>query len=298
MSSRIQRSARTTSARGLAHETIDPAAGGSRSPTTTCPGNQLVSAAPGLHHVSGTILASEVSSGRQTGAMPVRRSISTDPSVPGACATRPSAGIAQVARRSDAGGKVGADATFVHKRWAELEDEHHELAIAIDAARARRADLAPMRERQARLLLDINSLVAEIRDAPATTLEDFCALLDVALEHEIDLACDIAFYGPADFPVIRRLLRVLARNVPGFEFNSLRRWLSPAARAADGKRNGPRIRGERSLWGCHSRQPEEKGVGPDGCAVATKPTPIRLRRSAGAVVRAGPRFLPALRGPH
>jgi ABC-type transporter Mla subunit MlaD len=117
--------------------------------------------------------------------------------------------------------------SVLHKRWAELEDEHHELAIAIDSARARRADLASMRERQARLLLDINSLVAEIRDAPATTLQDFCALLDVALEHEVDLACDIAFYGPADFPMIRRLLRALAHKLPGFEFNSLRRWLSP-----------------------------------------------------------------------
>ena len=120
-----------------------------------------------------------------------------------------------------------SSASVLHKRWAELEDEHHELAIAIDAARARRADLAPMRQRQARLLLNINSLVAEIRDTPATTLEDFCALLDVALEHEVDLACDIAFYGPADFPMISRLLCALARNVPGFEFNSLRRWLSP-----------------------------------------------------------------------
>ena len=117
--------------------------------------------------------------------------------------------------------------SFLHKRWAELEDEHHQLALAIEAARARRADLAPMRDRQARLLLDINSLVAEIRDAPATTIEDFCALLDVALEHEVDLACDIAFYGPADFPMIRRLLRALAHKVPEFEFNSLRRWLSP-----------------------------------------------------------------------
>jgi hypothetical protein len=115
----------------------------------------------------------------------------------------------------------------LHKRWAELEDEHHELALSIDAARARRADLAPMRARQTRLLLDINSLVAEIRNAPATTLEDFCALLDVALEHEIDLACDIALYGPADFPIIRRLLCFLVHKVPGFEFNSLRRWLSP-----------------------------------------------------------------------
>jgi ABC-type transporter Mla subunit MlaD len=115
----------------------------------------------------------------------------------------------------------------LHKRWVELEDEHHQLATAIDAARARRADLAPMRERQARLLLEINSLVAEIRDAPATTIEDFCALLDVALEHEVDLACDIAFYGPADFPMIRRLLSALAHKVPEFEFNSLRRWLSP-----------------------------------------------------------------------
>jgi hypothetical protein len=116
--------------------------------------------------------------------------------------------------------------SVLHKRWAELEDEHHELAVAIDAARARRADLAPMRERQARLLLDINSLVAEIRDAPARTLEDFCALLDVAFEHEVDLGCDIAFYGPADFPMICRLIRFLRHQVPGFEFNSLRRWLS------------------------------------------------------------------------
>ena len=118
--------------------------------------------------------------------------------------------------------------SFLHKRWAELEDEHHQLALAIDAARARRADLAPMRERQAQLLLDINSLVAEIRDAPATTIEDFVALLDVALEHELDLACEMAFYGPADYPIITRLVRVLAHEIPGFEFNSLRRWLSPA----------------------------------------------------------------------
>ena len=110
--------------------------------------------------------------------------------------------------------------SVLHKRWAELEEEHHQLALAIDDARARTADLAPMRERQAQLLIDINSLVAEIRDAPATTLEDFCALLDVALEHEVDLACDIAFYAPADFPIIRRLLRFLADKVPGFEFTT------------------------------------------------------------------------------
>jgi hypothetical protein len=83
-----------------------------------------------------------------------------------------------------------------------------------------------MRERQTRLLLEINSLVAEIRDASATTIEDFLALLDVALEHELDLAPEIAFYGPADYPIIARLLRALARTAPGFEFNSLRRWLS------------------------------------------------------------------------
>jgi hypothetical protein len=82
-----------------------------------------------------------------------------------------------------------------------------------------------MRERQARLLLEINSVVAAIRDAPATTIEDFIALLDVALEHELDLACGIAFYGPSDYPMIARLLRALAHMVPGFEFNSLRRSL-------------------------------------------------------------------------
>jgi hypothetical protein len=116
--------------------------------------------------------------------------------------------------------------SVLHKQWARLEDEHHELAIAIDAAQARGADLAPMREREARLLLEINSLVADIRDAPATTAEDFFALLDVALEHELDLSYDIAFYGPADYLMIARLLRFLASIAPGFEFSSLRRWLS------------------------------------------------------------------------
>ena len=101
------------------------------------------------------------------------------------------------------------------------------MALAIDAARAGSADLAPMYERQARLLLEISSLVAEIQDAPATTTEDYLTLLDVALEHELDLAGDIAFYGLADYPIITRLLCVLTRKAPGFEFNSLRRWLSP-----------------------------------------------------------------------
>ena len=114
----------------------------------------------------------------------------------------------------------------LHKQWAKLEDEHHQLAIAINEARTAGTDLAPMRQRQIELLLEITSIVAEIRDAPATTTEDFIALLDVALEHELDLACDIAHYGPSDYPMIARLLCALAGNVPGFEFNSLRRWLS------------------------------------------------------------------------
>jgi hypothetical protein len=122
---------------------------------------------------------------------------------------------------------LDSSTSVLHKQWARLEDEHHELAMAIEAAQARGVDITPMRERQASLLLKINSLVAEIRDAPATTTEDFLALLDVALEHELDLACDIAFYGYADYPIISRLFRPLARAAPGFEFNSLRRWLSP-----------------------------------------------------------------------
>ncbi len=114
----------------------------------------------------------------------------------------------------------------LHKQWTKLENEHHQLAIAIDRARSKGAELGPMRERQAELLLEINSVVAEIRDTPAKTAEDIIALLDVALEHELDLASDIAFYGPNDYPMTARLLRALACTVPGFEFNSLRRWLS------------------------------------------------------------------------
>jgi hypothetical protein len=117
-------------------------------------------------------------------------------------------------------------ASVLHKQWAELEDAYHELAIAIDAARATKAEVTQMRERQQSLLLEITSLVGKIRNAPATTIEDFVALLDVALEHELDLASEIGFYGPADFPIITRLVRVLAHEIPGFEFNSLRRWLS------------------------------------------------------------------------
>ena len=114
----------------------------------------------------------------------------------------------------------------LHKRWAKLEDEHHRLATSINEARTTRADLEQMRQRQIELLLEITSIVAEMRDAPATTTEDFIALLDVALEHELDLACDIAYYGPSDYPMTARLLCALAGAVPGFEFNSLRRWLS------------------------------------------------------------------------
>ena len=116
--------------------------------------------------------------------------------------------------------------SVLHRQWVKLENEHHQLAAEIDSARARGADLESMRKGQARLLLEINALVAEIRDAPATTTEDFLALLDVAVEHEVDLAPDIAFYGPADYPMISRLFRALARMAPEFEFNSLRRWLS------------------------------------------------------------------------
>jgi hypothetical protein len=112
----------------------------------------------------------------------------------------------------------------LHKLWVKLENEHHELAMAIEKAGG--ADLTAMRERQARLLLRIGAVVAAIQDAPGTTVEDFISLLDVALEHELDLACDIAFYGPTDYPMTARLLRALACKVPGFEFNPLRRWLS------------------------------------------------------------------------
>ena len=115
----------------------------------------------------------------------------------------------------------------LHQLWAQLENQQHELAITMQEVGIDAAAVESMRERQALLLLEISGVVAEIRDAPATTLEDYLALLDVALEHELDLAGDIAFYGPKDFPMITRLLRALAQRAPGFEFNSLRRWLSP-----------------------------------------------------------------------
>jgi hypothetical protein len=114
----------------------------------------------------------------------------------------------------------------LHQRWTTLENEHHQLAAAMAQAEVGGADLALLRDRQAKLLLDINALVVEISEAPASTPKDYLALLDVVLEHETDLAADIAFYGANDYPMLTRLLRILAETAPGFEFNSLRRWLS------------------------------------------------------------------------
>ncbi len=121
---------------------------------------------------------------------------------------------------------VHATMSELHDLWASLENECHQLAIIIKEAGDGGTDVTLLRDRQARLLLHISAVVAEIRKAPATTLLDHLALLDVAIEHEIDLAADIAYYGARDFPMITRLLRALARTVPGFEFNSLRRSLS------------------------------------------------------------------------
>ena len=116
----------------------------------------------------------------------------------------------------------------LHQRWAKLENEHHELALAIAEVGIQSADLASLRERQARLLLDIEAVIAEIRRASAMTIGDIVALLDIVLDHETGLACDIANDGSIDYPMIAQILRATARLVPGFEFNSLRRWLSPA----------------------------------------------------------------------
>ncbi|MBV8903990.1 MAG: hypothetical protein JOZ22_10185 [Acidobacteriia bacterium] len=114
----------------------------------------------------------------------------------------------------------------LHKQWTKLENEHHRLAIALAQAEIGGADLALLRDKQATLLLEINALVFKIAEAPANTLEDYLALLDVALEHETDLVADIAWYGAKDYPMLSRLFRALAETVPGFEFNSLQRWLS------------------------------------------------------------------------
>ena len=119
-----------------------------------------------------------------------------------------------------------ASAADLHKLWIKMENECHQLAIEIGEARTRGADVTLLQDRQARLLIDINAIVAQIRNAPALTMHDYLALLDVAIEHEIDLALEIAFYGAEDFPMITRLLRALARTIPGFEFNSLRRAMS------------------------------------------------------------------------
>ena len=123
----------------------------------------------------------------------------------------------------------------LHKRWAKLENEHHELAGRIKGAQLGGADLALLRDKQAKLLLDINAVVAEIRGAPASTVEDYLALLDVAIEHEIDLVADIAFYGREDYPMIARLLRSDGWHLSRPRLSRVRPVLDAR------QRNGPRI---------------------------------------------------------
>jgi hypothetical protein len=117
-------------------------------------------------------------------------------------------------------------AAELHKQWVKLENEQHQLAAAIERAKLDGRDPEPMRQQQAKMLLKINTLVNAIQHAAVTKISDLVALLDVALEHELDLASEIAFYGLGDYPMTARLLRELAQRAPGFEFNSLRRWLS------------------------------------------------------------------------
>jgi hypothetical protein len=118
----------------------------------------------------------------------------------------------------------------------ELEDEHHQLAIAIDEARTAGTNLATMQQRQTELLLEITSIVAEIRDTPAATTNDSLALLDVGL----DLACDICLLWP------KRLSDGCSAPVRAGSLGSGVRIQLPAdmaspgsVRAADGHRNEP-----------------------------------------------------------
>jgi len=69
------------------------------------------------------------------------------------------------------------------------------------------------------------AIVAEIHAAPIRDLADIAAMLDVAMgENEIDATMASE---PDGSPLMRRLLRALVRQVPGFEFASLRVDLLP-----------------------------------------------------------------------
>ena len=73
----------------------------------------------------------------------------------------------------------------LHKQWVKLENEHHELAMAI--GRAGGTDLMAMRERQASVLSKIDAVVEAIRHAPGTTVEDFIARLTLRLSTSLIL---------------------------------------------------------------------------------------------------------------
>ena len=68
----------------------------------------------------------------------------------------------------------------LHRRWAKLENEHQELAMAIAEVETGTADAAAMRERQARVLLEIEALMAEIRGGSLTTLEDIVGVSEIS----------------------------------------------------------------------------------------------------------------------
>jgi hypothetical protein len=161
----------------------------------------------------------------------------------------------------------------LHKQWAKLQDEQQpELALAIKRSCAQAAG-----ERQATLLLQINELVAAICDAPVTTIEHFVALPDVSLEHGLDLAPDIASYGPANCPMTARPLPTLELVVREFEIqlgpNLVVTW---PARTANRQRGaivrGSSLRASRTdrIWRAIKDGPKPAADPISGAAAARK----------------------------
>ncbi|MBV9815297.1 MAG: hypothetical protein JO229_06040, partial [Alphaproteobacteria bacterium] len=71
--------------------------------------------------------------------------------------------------------RAQASAANLHELWVKMENECHQLATAIGEARAGGADATLLLDRQARLFVQISSVVAQISNAPAITVQDYLA---------------------------------------------------------------------------------------------------------------------------
>jgi hypothetical protein len=114
----------------------------------------------------------------------------------------------------------------LHRQCVALEDERRCLAGEIAERRASgTAECGRLIERERAVIREISSMLDRMRTAPVRSVDDIAALVDLALDIELDApAPDLI---PHDWPWTLRLLQALRSLAPEVEMSWLRRQSPP-----------------------------------------------------------------------